>query len=184
MGRPPKGVPPPKKIEFVVKKNPKDIESALQISALQKALQKELDRLRRMDEAGDHAKLLEAVEVFLTTVAPGSYLAETFARRFRSWELWEVPDLADAFKVKRTSDPRTIAGKRREMQLRWEVLSFLINCKRGGMLHKPAVKRTAEKFRVSASYVEALYRGNPEVRAAVENMPTPIFAYQEDLKKI
>jgi hypothetical protein len=156
-------VPHPKKFRLVVAKNPTD------------TLQKAVDRLTRLDEAGDHARLLEAVEVFLRAVVPNSYLAETFTKRFRSWEFWQVPDLAEAFKVKRTRDPRTIKAKRREMNLAWEILSFLTNCKRRDVAHKAAVKQAAKKFGVGVSTVDNIYRDNPDLRTIIENTPTWMF---------
>jgi hypothetical protein len=166
MGRSPKGVPHPKKIRFDVE-NSKDIESRVQ------KVQKALDRLTQLDEAGEYERLLEAVEVFLSVAAPGSYLAKTFARRLRCWQLWQVPDLAEAFGVKRTSDPRTIATERRQMKLAPEILIFLTNCKRRGVvLHKDAVKQTAKKFRVGVSFVEDICRDNPDLRTIIENTPT------------
>jgi hypothetical protein len=173
MGRPPKGVPHPKKIRFDVE-NSKDIESRVQ------KVQKALDRLTQLDEAGEYERLLEAVEVFLSVAAPGSYLAKTFARRLRCWQLWQVPDLAEAFGVKRTSDPRTIATERRQMKLAPEILIFLTNCKRRGVvLHKDAVKQTAKKFRVGVSFVEAICRDNPDLRTFIENMPTLMLSEPE-----
>jgi hypothetical protein len=167
MGRPPKGVPHPKKIKFSPVEKLKDIESRLQ------KVQKAVDRLTQLDEAGQHEKLLEAVDVFLSVAAPSSYLAKTFARRFRRWQLWQEPDLAEAFGVKRTSDPRTIASKRRQMKLAPEILIFLTNCKRRGVvLHKDAVKQTAKKFSVGVSFVEAICRDNPDLRTIIENTPT------------
>jgi hypothetical protein len=119
--------------------------------------------------------LLEAVEVFLNSTVPGSYLAVTFAKRFQSWKSWQVPDLAEAFKVKRTKDPRTIRAKRHQMKLRWEILSFLTECKRRRATHKDAVKQAAKTFGVGVSFVDNIYRDNPDLRTIIENTPTWMF---------
>jgi hypothetical protein len=162
-------IPPhPKAVKFVIRKKAN--------AEMQAALQAELKRLQAEDEAGAHDALLAAVDLVLRHHFPGAWVAETFARRLELWERWERPDLADAFDVRRSADPRTVRRRRLEEKLRAEVMSAVIERRRQGKSREEAIAQAAELFKISETTVVRIYDHNPRLRLLVENLPTLRFS--------
>jgi hypothetical protein len=160
-------IPPhPKAVKFVIAKSKKAK------AELRAALQAELKRLQAADEAGDHGALLAAIDLVLRHHFSGTWVAETYARRLGLWERWERPDLADAFGVMRSKDPRTIKAKRMEEKLRVEVVSAVVERRRQGLSREEAIPQAAKLFKVSETTVARIYDHNRRLRAVVENLPT------------
>ena len=170
MGRKREIPPHPKAVKLVIAKS----EEAK--AELEAALQAELKRLQGADEAGNCGALLAAVDLVLRHHFPRTWVTETFARRLGLWERWERPDLADAFGVKRSKDPRTIKAKRLEEKLRVEVVSAVVERRRQGLSREEAIPQAAKLFKVSEATVAQIYDRNPRLRLLVENLPTLRFS--------
>jgi hypothetical protein len=136
------------------------------------ALRAELKRLQGVDKAGNHGALLVAIDLVLQYHFPRTWITETYARRLGLWERWERPDLANAFDVKRSKDPRTIKAKRQKEKLRVEVMSAVIECRRQGLSREEAIEQAAELFKVSEATVAQIYDRSHRLRMVVENLPT------------
>jgi hypothetical protein len=163
MGKNRKPPPHPKQVLFVLK-DPKDLEPALFA---------ELERLGSLYQKGRPEALLHAVDIVLRHYLSGSWVCEAFARRFGAWVRYEIPNLAEAFEVTRKGE-RVPEARLRE-DLRWPIVSAIVERLRQGLSREEAIEQTAEEYRRSESFVAKLYDNSPNTRKAVEKLVTVDF---------
>ena len=145
---------------------------------LEPALFAKLERLHRLYEVDRPEALLHAMDFFLRHYAPGSWMTEAYAQRLGAWSRWNPPDLAEAFGVKR--DSKKVPEARRRQDLRWPIVSAIVEYRRQKISAEEAIERTAKDFKMSVSFVAKLYRNSPEIRKLVENLPTLHFRLVEN----
>jgi hypothetical protein len=166
-------IPPHPRRVVLVPKDPKELEPALFA---------ELERLHRRYEKGHPEALLHAVDLVLRHYALGSWFTEAYAQRFETWCRWETPDLAKAFGVKR--DNKRAPDMRRREDLRWPIVSSIVEYRRQGKSTEEAVEQTAADFRVSEAFASNLYRASSQARKIIENLPTLHFRLVQDGPKL
>jgi hypothetical protein len=145
---------------------------------LEPAILAELERLRKQYEKGHFEALLYGIDIALRFFLLGSWMTEAFADRFGAWLRWEIPDLAAAFGVERKG--RHAPHMRQREDLRWPIVSAIVEYRRQGILGEEAIEQTAEDFKVSKAFAEKLYHEDLNLRKLIEALPTLGFRLVKD----